>query len=95
MERCEINRSADSGNALDIDCEFVKIRIATLRKADLPPANVASDVSGKAGASRQSAGKAATTTPSAPVQDKALDIVKKSVGPNRTIGKTMKDALLN
>lgn len=79
MERCEINRSADRGNALDIDCEFVKIRTATLNRAELPPINVAADVLGKAG-DTQNAGKAATSSPEATVGDKAINKVRNALG---------------
>lgn len=57
MESCNIGRS-NEGDHMTVDCEFVKIRKATLRTADIPPDKVAPAAKGKAGATNTKAGKA-------------------------------------
>ncbi|CUJ29297.1 phage baseplate protein [Achromobacter ruhlandii] len=59
MERCEIGRAADGGERFSITAEFKKIRKVTLRQADIPPAKTSGSATGKAGATKTNAGKAA------------------------------------
>lgn len=66
METCNIGRS-NEGERFTVDMEFVKIRKAVLRKADIPPDKTSGTGKGKAGATKTDAGKAANKAPEGPV----------------------------
>lgn len=79
MEQCEIDRKVDDGGeVLDINCKFVRIDVAQLMKATLPPANVTSEgnVKGKAGQTKQNAGKATSSPPAESTSEKGASILK-------------------
>lgn len=81
MESCQISRSA-KGEFFNVECDFRKIRKATLRHADIPSEKVkggkGGKAKGKAGATKTNAGKA-TTKPGTEKQQtdwkKIMDII--------------------
>jgi hypothetical protein len=77
LETCSIGRN-NEGEKFTVDMEFVHIRKAVLRKADIPPDKTKGTATGKAGTTNTKAGKASTSTatqPSAPVQSKLKALV--------------------
>jgi hypothetical protein len=77
LETCDIGRT-NEGEHFTVDMEFVKIRKAVLRKADIPPDKTKGTATGKAGSTNTKAGKASTSTadqPSAPAQSKLKELV--------------------
>lgn len=79
LESCSIGRT-NEGEHFTVDMEFVKIRKAVLRKADIPPDKTKGTATGKAGSTNTKAGKAATSTaaqPSAPAKTKLAELADK------------------
>lgn len=79
METCNIGRT-NEGEHFTVDMEFVKIRKAVLRKADIPPDKTSGTAKGKAGATNTDAGKAANKEPAGPVKSKAAIAYDKATG---------------
>lgn len=78
LESCSIGRTNEGGEKFTVDMDFVKIRKAVLRKADIPPDKTKGTATGKAGSTNTKAGKASTSTaaqPSAPAQSKLKELV--------------------
>lgn len=57
IESCEINRTADGGEKLDVSLTLKKIKKVTLRTADIPPEKTSGSTTGKAGGTKTKAGK--------------------------------------
>lgn len=76
LESCDINRS-NEGDHFVVDMELVKIRKATLRTADIPPAKTSGSATGKAGSTKTPAGKA---NPENPPKSKLAGVVDKARG---------------
>lgn len=74
LESCEVGRT-NEGEHFTVDMEFVKIRKAVLRKADIPPDKTKGSATGKAGSTKTKAGKAGDNEPSAPAQSKLKELV--------------------
>lgn len=76
MEGCNIGRT-NEGERFTVDMEFVKIRKAVLRKADIPPDRTSGSARGKAGATNTDAGKASNNgAPAASKQTKLRELVR-------------------
>lgn len=69
METCNIGRN-NEGERFTVDMEFVKIRKAVLRKADIPPDRTSGSARGKAGATKTDAGKAYNGAPAGATRSK-------------------------
>lgn len=69
METCNIGRN-NEGERFTVDMEFVKIRKAVLRKADIPPDKTSGTAKGKAGATKTDAGKAYSGEPAGATRSK-------------------------
>jgi len=57
MESCSIGRSNGGGDRFELSATFRRIRKVTLRQADIPPEKTSGSATGKAGATKQNAGK--------------------------------------
>lgn len=69
METCNIGRT-NEGERFTVDMEFVKIRKAVLRKADIPPDKTSGTAKGKAGATKTDAGKSYNGAPAGATRSK-------------------------
>lgn len=74
MVECKISRTNERDH-LNVDAEFVTIRKATLRKAEIPPEKTKGSATGKAGDTKTKAGKAGQNEPPAPQQSKLKKLV--------------------
>lgn len=79
IESCEISRSADGGEKLEVNLSLKKIHKVTLRTEDIPPEKTDEKTKGKAGKTKTNAGKANGSKPSAPQQQKATSVLKGAV----------------
>jgi len=57
MESCSIGRSNGGGDRFELSATFRRIRKVTLRQADIPPEKTSGSATGKAGTTKQNAGK--------------------------------------
>lgn len=74
LEECSVGRT-NEGEHFTVDMQFVKIRKAVLRKADIPPDKTKGSGTGKAGSTKTNAGKAADVDASGPGQSKLKELV--------------------
>lgn len=75
MESCNIVRRGNGQDGeLSITANFIKIRKAALQTTKVTLTNVANKVKGKAGATKATTGKAATTSPDSATAEKASSI---------------------
>lgn len=78
IDSCEINRTADGGEKLDVSLTLKKIKKVTLRTADIPPEKTSGSATGKAGKTKTNAGKTTGNKPSATQQSKVGEQVEKA-----------------
>lgn len=78
IESCEINRTADGGEKLDVSLTLKKIKKVTLRTADIPPEKTSGSATSKAGKTKTNAGKTTGNKPSATQQSKVGEQVAKA-----------------
>lgn len=79
IESCEINRTADGGEKLDVSLTLKKIKKVTLRTADIPPEKTSGSATGKAGKTKTNAGKATANKASQSQQSKVNSQVKRLI----------------
>lgn len=72
IESCEISRTADGGEKLDVSLTLKKIKKVTLRTADIPPEKTSGSATGKAGKTKTNAGKSTGGEPSKDQKEKVM-----------------------